>query len=191
MRTLRGEDPLVVRQGKDAWEDQYRKGKWERLRDAQENTKWIAAYIVQREKDGKRSSVLDVGCGEGALLECMRQSGGLVPYMGIDISEFAIKRAQMLFPSEQFIPMDVELPELKDQFDVIVFNEILYYVDAKKVLYTYRPFLARGGVIIVSMYRSWRTRILWFLVKKVLHIECIYELPKHRIGVFSSPALQP
>ncbi len=191
MRTLRGEDPLVVRQGKDAWEDQYRKGKWERLRDAQENTKWIAAYIVQREKGGKRSSVLDVGCGEGALLECMRQSGSLVPYLGIDISETAIKKAQMLFPSEQFTPMDVELPQLKDQFDVIVFNEILYYVDAKKVLYAYRPFLARGGVVIISMYRSWRTRILWFLVKKVLRIECIHELPKHRIGVFSSPALQP
>lgn len=185
-RVFHGENPLVVRQDRSVWEDQYRRGKWERLHDAQENTEWIAGRLARRNKGpDSLSSILDVGCGEGALLESIVRTGASVRYTGIDISATAIGRAKATLPSGNFLVMDVEHPTLDGRYDAIVFNEILYYVDATAALAAYRPFLNPGGSIVISMYRSWRTSLLWWAVRRALGKGEIHDLPKHRIGVYS------
>jgi SAM-dependent methyltransferase len=49
-----------------------------------------------------------------------------------------------------------------EQFDIIVLNEVLYYMpEAEAVLERYESFLAPGGVLIISMYRVPESLCAW------------------------------
>lgn len=40
------------------------------------------------------------------------------------------------------------------KFDIIIFNEVLYYMDHKGALEKARTMLAKGGKLIISIYRT-------------------------------------
>ena len=59
-----------------------------------------------------------------------------------------------------------------ERFDVIVFNQSLYYLtDPAGILKKYRAMLNPGGRIIVSMVDNARTRSVWRLIDPVFGIE--------------------
>ena len=73
--------------------------------------------------------ILDVGCGEGPLLEPLRQLG-VGRYLGIDVAETVIERAQKLADrNTRFLAADAESYTTDERFDAIVFNESLYYFE--------------------------------------------------------------
>ena len=49
--------------------------------------------------------------------------------------------------------MSAELFETKKKFDVIVFNEVLYYLDDAEIFAKFIKFLKEGGIVILSLYR--------------------------------------
>lgn len=160
-RTLRGEDVVVISQSPASWEAQYKKGLWDRLVDAQPNTEFVAKEI---HKKGYRK-VLDVGCGNGALGKSVLPLAPDAEFTGIDISETAIAQAAKLTPKARWIVGDIaHAPTDCGEFEVIVFNEVLYYVDIAKVLPAYKPLLKSDGVVIISIVRSWRTL---FLIRRI------------------------
>ena len=60
----------------------------------------------------------------------------------------------------------------KSGFDVIVFNQSLYYLtDPAGILKKYRTLLTPGGRIIVSMVDNARTRSVWRLIDPVFGTE--------------------
>lgn len=143
-----------VRSRQRLWDNEYAKGFGDLLNLPQEQAHYDALvdFMVS---SGKNKNVLDVGCGEGALLDVLANYG-YQRYLGVDFSEVALKKAAqranantafIYAPAESFVP--------DDRFDAIVFNECLYYFNEPlRVFQRYPKYLAPGGVILVSMLRK-------------------------------------
>lgn len=68
-------------------------------------------------------SVVDVGCGIGSSLECLRMIGRAARYQGLDISEDLINLAQIRFPDYDFRVQDcTDLSCYPDKHYDIVIN---------------------------------------------------------------------
>jgi len=121
----------------------------------------IVGYIHSMSKH-KSPAVLDIGCGYGLLLEVLSPFG-FESYLGIDWSSEAIKRAEPLVTAKaKFEVADFEKWEAPRSFDLIVFNESLYY--AKRpvdVLLRYSRLLNENGLMIVSIFRTGLRRAIW------------------------------
>ncbi|HEX7116801.1 MAG TPA: class I SAM-dependent methyltransferase [Steroidobacter sp.] len=146
-RGRRGDVPL----SRAAWESQYRHGHWDLLADTRELARYsvLAGYVLLY----PRARVLDVGCGDGLL--ALRLNGSYQSYLGIDLSETAIERARARVPSSRarFLQANAETRVPSGRFDVIVFNESLYYFERPLAVFDrYASRLADGGAIALSMY---------------------------------------
>lgn len=96
-------------------------------------------------------SILDVGCGEGTLSDYVSESQR-ANYMGIDISKEAVRHGRMKRPGIKFKATNAESFVPRHNFDAIVFNEVLYYMNHKNTLQHYARFLNPGGILIISVW---------------------------------------
>jgi SAM-dependent methyltransferase len=168
LRSGRGDLPLSRR----AWEEQYRAGVWACLEEAGELARYGAvAAAVRRLRAGGR--VLDVGCGDGLLAQHLG-ADGCGSYLGIDLSVAAVAAARRRTggaagSGTRFAVADADDWPLRGAFDAVVLNECLYYLRepleaARHALAALRP----GGVLVVSMFRTARTRGLARLLAREL-----------------------
>lgn len=102
-------------------------------------------------------SVLDIGCAGGTLALTLPP---FKKYLGIDASSYAIKLANEdpEFRRQSgviaFIAADIRYFQLTEQWDVIVFNEVLYYLsveEAVRQVGRYAKALKPGGILCFSM----------------------------------------
>lgn len=143
------------------WDAQWREGSWDYLVSEDELPRYavIAGYIKSVSPPPR---VLDVGCGHGQLLTVL--GDGAVPqYHGIDISGEAIARAQERCSDDAtFEVADLTAWRSPSSFDVVVINEVLYYIaDPAGAVERYLDVLPRGGMLLVSMFRHGNTRLIW------------------------------
>lgn len=105
-------------------------------------------------------SILDLGCAGGTLARCLDR--GFAAYCGVDISDFAVEKARGEIAGKalsvglscDFEASSVETYQPSRTYDVIVFNEVMYYLDLASIsesLRRYAEHLSPGGVIIVSL----------------------------------------
>lgn len=106
--------------------------------------------------------LLDVGCGEGTLSDFI-PAHKKSKYVGIDTSDEAIKLATQK-RKLNFLHATAENFTPKDQFDIIVFNEMLYYVDHVAILQRFSKFLSKNGIIVISV---WYTKRIDYLQKSI------------------------
>lgn len=162
LATGRGDAPV----GKDAWEAQYREGGWAFMRNPDEVARYsvIAGYVHALTPGG---SVLDVGGGEGILVDHLRPFG-YSRYLGIDLSEAAVEQAAGRRDQKTaFAAADAEAFVPEGRWDAIVFNECVYYFeDPVGTVGRYKGFLAPGGVLVVSTFRSRRSDVIAARLKK-------------------------
>ena len=185
-REGRGDTPVA----QEIWESQYRAGTWSYLRDLDQTTRYsvIAGFIQVLKRDG---CLLDVGCGEGVLLD--RLNGmAYSKFVGIDISREAIALAQKKrYQRSLFAQVNAEDFITDQRFDVIVFNEVLYYFfDPLAVAQKYCACLEPRGLFITSLYAgSDRARAIGRLLKKTYPSVEEVEITSHSqtwvINVFS------
>lgn len=139
---------------KQQWDNQYSSGHWEYLSGLNELGRYslISGYsnYYFNNNDAK---ILDVGCGTGVLQQYLRRSG-YQKYLGVDISSEAINEAnQFTDDKTEFLSCNVEDYIAEDKFDIIVFNECLYYFDSPlEILKKYNQYLTPNGKCIISMY---------------------------------------
>jgi 2-polyprenyl-3-methyl-5-hydroxy-6-metoxy-1,4-benzoquinol methylase len=156
LATGRGDAPV----SKEAWEAQYREGGWEFMRNLDELARYsvIGGYLHALKPGG---SMLDVGAGEGLLVDHLRIFG-YSRYLGIDLSEAAIEQAAGRRDERTaFLAADAEAFTPEGKWDVIVFNECVYYFkDPIGTVERYKRYLADGGVMVVSMFRSRRSDMI-------------------------------
>ena len=151
-RIFKGEDVILVPQTKEQWERQFADGTWDRLREGQPNTTELARLIFEyAHTKGGNIRVLDVGCGNGGLARLLTIGSGIA-YTGIDISETALAAARVLVPRGIFITADAEQPPSDmGAFDVLVFNEVLYYMNPDRVLPRYHMHATADTRIFISV----------------------------------------
>jgi SAM-dependent methyltransferase len=130
------------------WERQYSTGHWDFLHTLAELGRFsvLVGYLRELKPDG---ALLDVGCGEGLLFKRLQPRS---LYLGIDISASAISKARAA-GSGPFLCTDAEHFAVSDTYDVIVFNECLYYfMDPVGTVSRYASVLRPDGIMIVSTF---------------------------------------
>jgi 2-polyprenyl-6-hydroxyphenyl methylase/3-demethylubiquinone-9 3-methyltransferase len=144
-----------------AWDSQYRTGHWDNFTTTAEMPRYaiIGAYIRSQPV---APSVLDVGCGYGQLVTHFEASS-VRRYLGIDLSSAAIDRANLhARPNVSFAVGDFAGWRPDTTFDLIVFNDTLYYAKHPvDVLERFADMLEDGGSLIVAMYRHRNTMVIW------------------------------
>lgn len=132
---------------------QYANNKWDALWTVPELARYsiIAGYTRHYFTSPR---ILDLGCGEG-ILQQKFSNEDYSWFLGIDFSQTAIDNAKHLANYKtRFEVADVNRFKLEDRFDVIVFNESLYYLDdpmgsISRLCNNLTP----DGIFIVSMHK--------------------------------------
>ncbi|MEA2706816.1 MAG: hypothetical protein QOH22_1604 [Gemmatimonadaceae bacterium] len=152
------------------WEEQYGAGVWDYLDSASE----IAHYMVivgYVQHFCANPAILDVGCGHGRLFELLHRYP-FKSYLGVDLSATAIQRAQSAATGDarfEWVNFEDFIPP--DRYDVIVFNESIYYSPRpEEVLRRYMKALTADGVMIVSMCRNRWQGSIWTALESVAEI---------------------
>ena len=152
-------------QSAQTWEAQYAAGRWDFLAQLSELGRFsiLAGYICHLKPGG---AVLDVGCGQGALLRRL-PSDSYSRYVGIDLSASAISVASKQQNERgAFLAADCENYSPEGRFDVIVFNEVLCCLhDPLQTVERYVRSLNPGGLVLVSLCSAARgsATVLWRL----------------------------
>jgi SAM-dependent methyltransferase len=165
------------------WDAQYREARWEYLGSSRQQPRYAAIAGALAERDAP-AHVLDLGCGTG-LLRAHLPAARLASYTGVDFSAEATARAREAAagageipvpaieapvptnetpaPVTTFVEADISTWQPSRAYDVIVFNETLYYLDRPRaVVRAHAHALAAGGVLVVSMYvPAWRRGVRW------------------------------
>jgi len=161
-KIIRGESPVKIKYNEMQWDEQFKKGNWDFLLRDHENIVLVTNILhnLAAKKEGKLK-ILDVGCGNGALASKLNRD--VIGYFGADISQAAVDEAQERVKWGTFVQsnMDVDLPFSSEQFDVVLFCEVLIYVDYEHVLERYSRLLRTDGLYLISLYDVWRTKIIW------------------------------
>jgi len=134
----------------ETWDRQYQAGRWSYLAQLSELSRYsvLTGYMAHLKPD---AAVLDVGCGEGVLFERLLPHG-YRRYVGVDVSAVAIARlADRHDEKTTFIAADGEYYEPDERFDLIVFNEVLYFFrDPLAAVARYCGALRPDGLLLVS-----------------------------------------
>lgn len=152
--------PLIDGADQQSSDKIYARGGWDDLADAPQLGRYsiIAGYCAHL----GAKAVLDVGCGEGLLAQRLSRPP-LEAYYGVDISQLAIQRAREAgIANARFEVGEARTYAPDRRFDVIVFNEMLYYLDDPKgVVAAHCAFLEPGGAFVVSIHKSPRHQWVW------------------------------
>ena len=116
-------------------------------------------------------AVLDLGCGNGRLLELLKDYK--VDYLGVDFSENLIREAQAKWPDKKFKAADLaELGDLKEKFDLIFCVATLHHIPSDKlrqqVLINIKNNLKPDGKLLMTNWNLWQTKYLKYIIKYTL-----------------------
>ena len=173
---------------RERWEEQFRQGGWDFLKSERQLPRYgvLCAYMKGL---GRPISLLDVGCGEGLILKfCSRD--WLLHYWGLDISQSGLDRIKTVLPTDRLICSPLEQFSTEQRFDVILFNEVLYYTaEPETYLDRFRNYLNPGGVFLIStsMGSAWfprnnsGIRSIWrgWFSRNSRSIRSVWRLVKH------------
>lgn len=160
------------------WDGQYAREDWAGLPAEVARYTLVSRCVAEAIRPG--GTVLDVGCGPGTLLPYLWPLP-YVCYVGIDHSSVAIRqaRAACVDLRAKFVVSDVRTYEPSKPCDVVVFNEVLYYLpEPLAVLRQYAAWLRPGGACVVSLYQG--TERGWEL-SRLLHADpawCVQRLER-------------
>ncbi len=158
---------LFAKNDQRRWDHSYAEGHWTFLDSIEQCPRHYVIAGMLRSLRSSGARVLDVGCGTGALVPHL--PGNVARYVGIDLSSEAIRicRAKTgTADSQTFVATSFDDYAPREYFDVIVFNEMLYYYPTRQipeVVSRARRLLDDGaGTIIVSVHnRSLKRHSVW------------------------------
>lgn len=143
------------------WDVQWRRGDWAFLGALEELPRYAVIAGLIRSVSAA-PAVLDLGCGHGQLWTLLG-SGAVSSYLGIDISREAIAQARRRSTEPaRFEAADLATWVPARRVDVVVFNEVLYYLpDPVAVVERYLGQLSEDGIAIISMFRHRTAPGIW------------------------------
>lgn len=138
------------------WDKEWSSGAWDYLENIATERARIAVIggVFVDMYAPKNASVLDIGCGEGAISDFLSPSQK-AHFVGIDFSKEAIRLAKSKRKHPmKFVHVGAADFEPSHKFDVIIFSEVLYYVDHEKIIDKYISLLNPNGIIIISIFHQ-------------------------------------
>lgn len=155
---------VFVRSDAGRWDRMYAGGQWEFLRGGELAPLYAAAAEFLRHGAPSGARIVDLGCGNGALLPSIR--GWHQGYLGVDLSQAALARARLagLRPDEDMRVQPVEEFEDFSRFEAAVFNEVLYYLPVERAVQSVRAAvenLQAPGAVVVVMTDNPKARLIW------------------------------
>jgi len=153
------------------WDCMFKENKWNYLSSLNELPRYaqISGYIHKIVKSG---TVLDAGCGEGILGDYLDLNR--ITYQGFDPSETAISRARARIPGANFFVTGVDdySPADSEEFDAIVFNEVLPHIsDPLGALDRFCSFLRPRGIVLISLFQNPNERANASILTKMFDVE--------------------
>jgi len=109
--------------------------------------------LIPSEKLSSAFSFIDIGCGNGWVVQNMNTHENCIKSVGIDGAEKMIKKAIAKDPNSDYFQLDIETMDYKDKFDIVFSMEVFYYFkDPLYVLnYIYKHILKPGGCMILGI----------------------------------------
>lgn len=140
------------------WDYKYKHHEWDYWeRDfIEQGRNALISQLLKKYFNSTIPRLLDVGCGYGMQLTYLPRKWETY-YTGIDFSSEAIREANRKHSSRfhraSFFNISVEAFDAGGrQYDAIIFNEVLYYVNLTEVLPRYGRYLSPDGYVITSNY---------------------------------------
>lgn len=157
-------------QSEKKWDAEWGSGTWdymekvavERSKNAIIGSVLIQMYATKYTSD-TNTTILDVGCGEGAISDFIN-AYQKANYVGVDVSREAVAIAKTKRKSSsglKFVHSSVYDFEPKHHFDVIVFSDVLYYVDHEKIIKQYIAYLNPNGIMIISIFSNAMNQLMY------------------------------
>lgn len=133
------------------WNYKYKIGSWDYM--GKENLRYQAIVNQIRETNLSQPKILDLGCGYGALNDYLNKDD-YAAFLGVDFSSHAVQRAiEANYANADFLVADIHQFFPEDTFDVIIFNEVLYYLeDQMGIVDRFSKCLNPKGYFIFSFY---------------------------------------
>ena len=98
----------------------------------------------------ENSSILEIGCGTGFLLNALKPHRGL----GIDISYKMIAACKQNFAHLEFLQMDCEELSIDEKFDFVIISDTMgYFEDIQKAFYQLQK-VCHGDTRIIITFQS-------------------------------------
>lgn len=100
-------------------------------------------------------SVLDLGCGNGRLLEGLKNKN----YIGVDASLGLIAEAKKNYPGRKFVQADLLTLKTPQQFDVIFILSVLNHFPKKyhaEIVKKISSMLKPGGKLLMINWNMWK-----------------------------------
>ncbi|MDA7707012.1 class I SAM-dependent methyltransferase [Flavobacteriaceae bacterium] len=157
MNKLSFMDQFHIWRRKIRWNRQYKKGRWDYLKNDVEAPRYAKIIASIKQYATKQPSILDLGSGEG-ILRMRLEDEGIGYFLGIDFSKVSIKTASNYdFENADFQVADLHYYKPPQEFDVIVFNEAFYYINHSvrtKVINRILAKLKKDGILITSIFKE-------------------------------------
>jgi predicted TPR repeat methyltransferase len=136
---------------KISWNYKYSIGKWNFM--GKEQLRYNSIIELIKSCEIQNLKILDLGCGYGSLNHYLKK----IEYefcLGIDLSSNAISKAKKgNYKNSSFIVADIHQFKTEEKFDIIIFNEVLYYLDNQmEIVKKYSNYLSSKGYFIFSFY---------------------------------------
>ena len=144
-------------QSEKKWDKEWANGAWnyqEKVPVERSRIAVIGGVLVQMWAPIANATVLEIGCGEGAVSDFLTEAQK-PGYVGVDISKEAIAIAKSKRQSQglRFVHAPAHKFQPSGKFDVIIFSEVLYYTEYEKILDQYSTYLTPTGIVIISIFQ--------------------------------------
>jgi SAM-dependent methyltransferase len=156
---------VFIRNDSRRWNRMYAHGQWEFLHGPTLAPLYVAAAEFLRLRAAGGARVVDLGCGNGALLPVLR--GWHRGYLGIDLSSEAVARCPVRLGQERDEEFRVgRVEDFSDfaKFDAAVFNEMLYYLSVERATAAVKKAVAdlcAPATVVVVMTDNPKARRIW------------------------------
>lgn len=161
----------ILRDNKARWNKQYEDGKWEGLKDELELERQQVCWQFMNQFK-PQGSILEIGCGEGVFAKNVIPTDGFSNYLGVDVSDFIIQKAQSKLANEKtnFVQDDMDDFKLKQPFDIIFFNESLNYAKSisNTLAYCQKYLSAPDAIFVISLHQHKHSPKYWHSIHEKL-----------------------